>query len=1563
MDYYKDKLEILLKGLLILILLVTSADAATWTVAPSSGLGIDYTRIQDAINAAASGDTIRVSSGTYYENVDVNKRLTLQGVGSPVVDAGGIANAIILNADACILEGFVASNSKSGNAGIWVASSGNTISDNTVTHNNWGIVLFSSSSSNTISDNTAIDNSQSGIVLYFSNGNTISENTASNNSLYGINLYFSNGNTISRNTASSNSFDGIDLYSSTGNTISDNTASNNSQCGIYLYSASNSNNIMGNTADGNANCGVRLDSSTGNTISGETISSNTIHGIYLDSSPDNTISGNTASDNDNCGIFLISSDNNTVTDNAADDSKFGIYILSSTDNTISGNTATDNFDGIMISSSVGNTISSNTANGNSIDGIMISSSVGNTISSNTANGNSADGIYLSDSSNNIITNNIDNSNWCGIYLDSSNGNTISQNTATGNSFCGISLVSSTDNNISGNTATGSSYGIDLDASSNSNTISGNTITGNGYGIIVFSSNSNNIYLNTFDNANNTLSDSANHWNSTTPLSWEYNGKTLTGLLGNIWSDYNGFDCDSDGIGDKPYNVAGGSEMDYHPIGGGQCSPGMEVEKLADRSEAEVGDCINYTIWVNNTGNATLSNVRAEDNLTSAVWAVGDLAPGGNYTNTTRYRVLLSDLPGPIKNELLAYGTDPCGLEINGSSIEKVTILYRPQIQVNKTANISSGAPSTIVGFKIDVSNSGNADFTSVDVEDLLPQGMDYLSDDSGLAPSQLGNSYTWKLGRLNASDSVSFNLTARINNKGFGNLVNVVNATGYPEYGDSVHSSATAEVESSKNLVLTKNADKPTAKRGEDITYTIKLSNLCDPGEGQCFDNVTLWDNLPAEVELVSVSPESPSLAWDIGRMCPGDEFVVTIVVRVPIVDINYDMEQGVRGEGFVNVHNDYDTHQGPESITNCAYAKADFHETLKSCASTKIVDPGTELKRREFGSGTYESEELLRMRTENKSIKSVTSLSATYNPTSFSLPQNRSIDYGTKWTEKSKAINTITGATMTEEYTFAHKIDKERTVDLDKNGSTMKTDVAFTGTGHIGVLKKEEPGSRAKVKPAYEAVEDYTGTFRVYELVDEYGKSVKSEKNVSGYGYVAVDKRVGSSQRTYESGTGSYQSQELIETPTNYIAKDIQLVHGPTNYNYSPGFATSQNIKWSEGMWSRSGPLAGGLVLAQSSNCGSLEPTTNSNGTPPASLISERYSSLDYLDKQTVASGLNEMNTEASFSGTADYKVKAIFSNRSGEIDNEERYVGAYDITRHVQLTGISRYDRPHITVTKEGNLTKQYFNKTMAEIMEYTITLTNDGSRSLGPITIRDIFPPGTEYISSSIRPASYSNAEANWTLLNLGIGGSLTLKLELNVTEFAPCSLVNRVMVCGMNGEECMAGAAYHVRECGELPCCPPDLVLDKSADQDPADPALIHYTIAVQNKGNSSLAATLTDLLPAGLEYVDASPKPARHEGQFLQWVLPDLEKDGLVTIEYHVRATMDGVYVNSVHADASAVDGSGYDTADAAAKVEVRSTGVAPKTTRYGGWQVPDWNMTSPDQGITVELSPEEDVAG
>ena len=245
--------------------------------------------------------------------------------------------------------------------------------------------------------------------------------------------------------------------------------------------------------------------------------------------------------------------------------------------------------------------------------------------------------------------------------------------------------------------------------------------------------------------------------------------------------------------------------------------------------------------------------------------------------------------------------------------------------------------------------------------------------------------------------------------------------------------------------------------------------------------------------------------------------------------------------------------------------------------------------------------------------------------------------------------------------------------------------------------------------------------------------------------------------------------------------------------------------------------------------------------------------------------------------------------------------------------------------------------------------------------PINVRDIFPPGTEYIGSSIRPASLSKTDANWTLVHLGIGNSIEIELELNVTDYAPGNIVNRVMVCGMNKDACVSTAAYFAFESAELPCCPMKVAIDKKAELDASDPTLVHYAIEVKNNADSTLAATLTDMLPVGLTFLSSSPEPSRQEGQFLQWIVPDLQPGGVATIEYQARATRDGSYVNTVHLDATAVDGTGYDAADAAAQVEIRSSGVAPRTTRYGTWQPPDWNMTSPDGGITIDLSPDKDI--
>ena len=191
-------------------------------------------------------------------------------------------------------------------------------------------------------------------------------------------------------------------------------------------------------------------------------------------------------------------------------------------------------------------------------------------------------------------------------------------------------------------------------------------------------------------------------------------------------------------------------------------------------------------------------------------------------------------------------------------------------------------------------------------------------------------------------------------------------------------------------LEINKTALNTSVHWGEDISYTIEV---CNKGFVP-LTNVNVVDVLPKGVELVSTSLDpTTGLTWHIDTLAPGECFEVALTVRVPVTNFHYDMSQGVKGEGFVNVYNNYDTTVNPNLIRNCAYATADGVGTVSDCADTTVIEePGTQLKRREFGSGAYASEELSKVRSENKSIISDTSLQASYRPSTFSLPQGRSI-------------------------------------------------------------------------------------------------------------------------------------------------------------------------------------------------------------------------------------------------------------------------------------------------------------------------------------------------------------------------------------------------------------------------------------------------------------------------------------------------------------------------------------------------------------------------------------------
>ena len=723
-----------------------------------------------------------------------------------------------------------------------------------------------------------------------------------------------------------------------------------------------------------------------------------------------------------------------------------------------------------------------------------------------------------------------------------------------------------------------------------------------------------------------------------------------------------------------------------------------------------------------------------------------------------------------------------------------------------------------------------------------------------------------------------------------------------PDGLEVVSPPAREEVKILTGCGLTKTASPKVVKPGDYVTYNITWDGSTSGDQ--------IVDDYPRGVSFISASPtpidDGNNNRWNIDGMVPGT-IIILMQVAQDIGNTSFDMGQGVTGTGFVNVHNDIRTN--PVILTNKATL---FEGKILKCtafADVNIGPPQTYVALKEHGSGDYASEDVIKYQNSNRSIEWNKSLTATHKPTTFSLPNNRDIDFKSKWIEKAKSKNYATGASTNEEYTYANRINRNSSLKLDENGSTMKTETDFEGVGHIGLLKKDADANRTwNASTVFEASEDYVGSFKINEKFDEYGKNAEYEKSVTGTGYVSANRDLGKAQSSYESGTGKYQSEERISTVVNYIAKDINLTYLPTSYSYTPTFSTSSDLKWNEGMWSKT----------------------------PTSMISEQFSSATDLNLQSTARGLNEMVTEANVTGQADFRTvykDNSHNNSAGEIDQDETYVGQFDIQRKTTLGGVAKYDRPHLSLSKAARV--DMLNTTFAD---YRITIENNGNQALGPVYVKDVFPTGTEYITSSLRPAELTTSYANWSLPFMGIGSKVIIDLRLNITE-EPSNLVNRVEAAGKYRESWTLARNFSVVRLNWLTCCPPQISATKTAKVDALDPNVVWYSLSLKNREKYTMVAFLMDQLPLPMQLLNSSLEPSENRSNLITWTFLDLAPGESRAIVYRARALKDGVYVNVAHIEAFSVDGPDGAVADVEARVDLGKGGALPSSIS-SDWQPP-----------------------
>jgi uncharacterized repeat protein (TIGR01451 family) len=874
----------------------------------------------------------------------------------------------------------------------------------------------------------------------------------------------------------------------------------------------------------------------------------------------------------------------------------------------------------------------------------------------------------------------------------------------------------------------------------------------------------------------------------------------------------------------------------------------------------------------------------------------------------------------------------------------------PLLTIEKRASGQLIKPGGYLNYTIEYKNMGKGALGNVTVTDIVDRNLIFDPGDSTPRPNNVytdgeGTHLFWNATTLNAQ-------TLEPGGSGIIELrVSLPSIPTEPTF-DSVYNNYkidsnetsgsfnTLETPVVHSLYVRKTAEKDVYSAGEIVDYTILYGNEVDlPGDAGDATKVAIYDTLPSSMymEYEGAYPEPTAmigdvLFWDIGTLRHGESGTIQLSVKLKCLpETAFKSSGSVSGSGFVNIHQDYDTATIDRLINfvniSGYYDNGRITESDSSSATILLADArGTAAAVTGHGSGIYSKEEEEKMLLENRSIQVKTSLSETYTPTSFSLPRGRSISYSSKWSEAQSADNRITGAALDERYMYANKIDRDSTLKLDKNGSTLASETTFEGAGHVNVLKMpvtNETTYRLKDRvPIYDSQEDYVGSFKVYTYLDEYGKNVASNRSVSGVGYAAADKRIGKSQRSYESGTGTYQAEEQAQTVTNYMAKEIDVSYGPMSYTYTPDVEMNLSKKWSEGMSSKSG---------------TLRHSPKDTSSKPASLISEEFYQADSLNKSTVALGLNEMKTEAEFSGIAQFSVA--YQNRSANQSSDEvslydRYVGKYKLSRDVTVGGVARFDQPHISVFKVGK--KETSSYRYANVVDYEITVVNDGNRALGPIYIQDIFPQGTEYVYSSLRPSSISQRSANWTLIGLSIGSSATIELKLKYKIYG--DLVNRVEAVGSCNGQLVSATNISVMSYDWLNCCPPQIFAFKDARIDEKDPMLIHYNITLMNRLNStSMAVTVTDLLPSGLVFLNSSVALTNYSSEVLKWNIIDLKPGETRTIDYGARAQYGGTFVNRADIEVYPTDGTGSAKTDVEASIDVQGEGCPIK---INGWPVP-----------------------
>jgi uncharacterized repeat protein (TIGR01451 family) len=345
-------------------------------------------------------------------------------------------------------------------------------------------------------------------------------------------------------------------------------------------------------------------------------------------------------------------------------------------------------------------------------------------------------------------------------------------------------------------------------------------------------------------------------------------------------------------------------------------PNVAVVKSAGFADVAVGDTLLYTSVITNNGIEAVTNVILTDTIptgTSLVSGsvtvagtsqpsanpgtgitVGSIAAGSSVTVTFQVNVVSLPSPAQLLNKSTASYSSGAFIGISLSNTT-TTPVYQPSIQIVKSSNTASATVGGNVLYTLNVQNSGNIG-AAVTLTDNIPSGATFVSGsvtvngvarptDSPLTGINLG---TVALGTV---VPVTFLVTVQslpsppvLNNLASSSYTYQL-PSGRSLSGTSQSNTVSIPV-SAPNVTLSKTASVADVAVGENLTYTITVSNT----SSVAVSNIVVSDPIPTGGTFVagsvivggsSVPAANPNTGISISSIAAGNSTILSFKVNV----------------------------------------------------------------------------------------------------------------------------------------------------------------------------------------------------------------------------------------------------------------------------------------------------------------------------------------------------------------------------------------------------------------------------------------------------------------------------------------------------------------------------------------------------------------------------------------------------------------------------------------------------------------------------------------------------------